>query len=217
MPRNSAIGWVRDNCRNPGLQADFIRKMDEAIASGLNCSFLIGAGNTFKGFPFLLYCFADELFITELTHEQAAKLGIAPNQMRCRIDAGEQAAKVPSRQISVEGLKMESDTISDPSQPIRGTFRYRTEGTAPRSYCVEMDYASGTRTVTNYIYLPTPLLDSGEITVAFPPLGDRKDQTTPGMDPVILAFVRICAVPDPRSPYGRQPVSNAATALLEIV
>jgi hypothetical protein len=125
MLRDAAIAWVRSNCPAPEVHRDFIKSLDATIARHGNCSYLIGRGLTRKAAAYLLYPFAGELFVFQLSARQEAALGIRPMEMQGSPNiAPADVEPAPPPMLSLERLEIQAPVIRDPKQPIVFQCRY---------------------------------------------------------------------------------------------
>jgi hypothetical protein len=214
MLRDTAINWVRENCCSDKFVAGFIRTLDESLATGVNCSFVVGANLMVGGAPYLIHWFARELFMFQLSLGQAAKLGTAhPNAMRfskgtAPIDDGLR----PADSFSLDRLELVQPVLRDRTHAIGIRCAYHLVGNPPPKYGVRMDYSSGEQTHTETVEPLNPPVPVGTTTLKFSPpsLPDR------GADHVMAAFVRFCAASESKPMRSWPIVSNCLAALIEI-
>lgn len=110
MLKDAAINWVRANCRDPKLGADFSRKLNNVLQRRVACWFAIGQSLTGERQPYMIHCFADELFIFQLSNAQAKGLMLAPDAMCSSFDPRPAAArqKVLPRIVSISRFDLKS-------------------------------------------------------------------------------------------------------------
>jgi hypothetical protein len=126
MLRNAAIAWVRSNCPQREVHRDFISSIDATIAQGANRSYLIGRSLTRQGAAYLLYAFAGELFVFQLTARQEAAVAIGPGEMRGEPNiAPPDDRPAPPPLLSLERLEVVTPIVSDPKRPIVCRCQYR--------------------------------------------------------------------------------------------
>ena len=217
MLRDAAIGWIRSNCTNQRLRADFSRNLDEAISLGVNCSFTIGEGLTREHAPYLLHWFAGELFVIQLTARQAARLGIGPHGVHHACDHESVPDGPPTAPaLSLEALNLEPALLRDLRRPIVATCRYRVTGPVPAAIAFRMDFSRGAnqgrRTFCTFAYPAVPPTTPGTITLEFEP-----GRLPPGtiLNPVMAVFVR-CYAMNARPAQHWRPISNPIAATLEL-
>src|SRR5258706_14716344 len=81
-----AIGWVRANCLDPKLRSDLSQKLKDAMQRRVDCWFAVGPVLTRERTAYMIHCFAGELFIFQLTAEQAAAVLPAPHALASSVD-----------------------------------------------------------------------------------------------------------------------------------
>ena len=217
MLRDAAIKWVRTNCTNQRFQTAFVHDLDEAISVGVNCSFIIGGALTRILNPYLLHWFAGELFLFQLTSQQAARLGVAPKEARFRCDH-ESVPDGPTAvsALSLEKLDFDQPILSDWNRPIIARCRCRVTGHLPADFAFRMDFAQGAndgnRTFCTFAYPNLAPSADGDISLEFTP-----GNLVPGtkLNAVMAVFVR-CYARNNQPAIHWSPISNPVAATLEL-
>jgi hypothetical protein len=172
MLKDAAIAWVRGNCTDQRLRSDLSRKLKDALQRRYDCWFAVGQTLTKERAPYMIHCFAGELFIFQLSPAQAAGLLLAPNASCASRDPRESTREPRPRDLPVSITKLELDTPAlRPGERIEGSIEYEVEGVAVTPYCLRLDCLSGLSGDEIAWNLPSQQLDhSGKIHFSFDPL-----------------------------------------------
>ena len=217
MLRDAAIRWVRTNCTSQRFQTAFVHDLDEAISLSVNCSFIIGGALTRIFKPYLLHWFADELFIFQLTPQQAARLGIAPKEARFRCDHESVPDSPPAVAcLSLDRLELEQPILSDWKRPIVAKCDYRVTGNVPADVALRMDFSQGAndgiRTFCQFAFPHVAPSATGTIRAEFEP-GNLLPGTK--LNAVMAVFIR-CYASSKEPAIRWSPISNPVAAMLEL-
>ena len=144
MLKDAAINWVRSNCTDPKLQVDLSRKLKDVLQRKVDCWFAVGQALTRERVPYMIHCFAGQLFIFQLSNAQAAGLMLAPDAMAACTDPRPAAASVRATPQLMSLSKFELDKPSlTPNDRITGSVDYEIEGEIPAVYCLRLDCSLG--------------------------------------------------------------------------
>ena len=189
--------------------------MDEAVATGHDCFFILGGKLTKKKTPFLLHCFGEEMFIFQLTDAQAAARGVQRDTMcsgrnRCAI-----IGSLPKPIISINRFELKDAAITQ-SQPIIGRIHYHLERDNTGPFCVRLDYAVNSGNRVAWDYPQRPLWGKGMLDVAFMPIAPEAELVANFKGPLVL-FVRLLEMSPPEQTNSRLPISNTGAALVDVL
>ena len=215
MLRERAIGWVKANCATAPLIANFTRQLDGAIAAGVNCSFVIGSKLTRVREPYMVYWFAGELFVFQLTRRQAMAMQVNGERMRFVRDERPLDEPPAGRKVvSLDRFDPMPERLTQATQPITGGLRYELTGEAPAGYFAKLNFTlPGLATIASFDYPPMALAARGALEVTFPP---PESWTQFGMpERVMPVFVRLFEMPHPTAVNSGRPISNAVAALMQ--
>jgi hypothetical protein len=214
---DAAMGWVKGNCPDPKLRADLRRKMKDALQRRIDCWFGIGPVLTRERVPYLIHCYAGELFIFQMTPEQSAAFLPRPNALGSSLDQQTPGSNRRAEQILISLSDMEVDRpVMTPNDPVTGTVQYEVVGELPAAYCLRLDYQLGLPSDTSWFCPEQILSGSGRIRFIFNRLADSKwpfVQTHQG--PAAL-FLRVFTHPAPDETATRRPISNTCGTLVQV-
>lgn len=214
MSRDMAAQWVTANCPHEPVRRQIDRFLESTFARGVDCSIHLGEQLNASGQAILLHVFPDQLLLLPLDRRQAALLKIGPNMLTCA-ESGRKSDCPEEAQVVLHQLKIEELKHRRSSDPIRGTFRYKSSlppgtPTVLRSSCE----LPGVGSITSYAYFESPLQREGTVDFELPSLAPPDRPKFAGLASM---FFRVCALPHPKSPAGRAPLSNVVAALVECV
>jgi hypothetical protein len=218
MLKDAAIHWVRANCTDPKLRADFSRKLKDVLQRRLNCWFAVGSALTRTGAPYMIHCFAGELFIFQLSSEQAVGLKLAPNALAESSDLCPAGFSRRSEHLAVSLSKFELDApVLTATDPICGVVEYEVEGEPPTAYCLRMDGLLGLCGDDVAWTMPRQTLSrSGQIRFSFSSLGESVWPMVLLQRAPVAVFLRLYADPVPGDVNQRRAISNTCGALLDV-
>lgn len=221
MLRDAAMYWVRKNCKDPRLQSDFADKLDSCLRGRMDCWFAVGGALTRHRVPYVLHCFAGELFAFQINDQQAAALLLKPNALITSTDPRPAPPnnRVAMPMISILRLKLDRETVAW-NQPISGSCEYEVTGESPSSYCLRMDFSLFIAGDEIRWHFPDQiLLPRGQMRFCFSELGERlMPDPNPGLKQVPLAlFLRACVNPPSGEAESRDPISNTCGVLVDFV
>ncbi|HUG91647.1 MAG TPA: hypothetical protein VML55_12475 [Planctomycetaceae bacterium] len=185
-----------------------------------NCHFLIGAKLTRSGRAHLVHCYDGELFVFELTRDQAAREKMLGRVMQFVVDGPRPSADAPAA-IHLEHLDIDQADDLPPTSPITGRCRCVVDAPRLDGVCLCLEMALRTsrqqpRKRRDSLYFYPPALVAGDATIPFQFAAVRSpdDSIPPAPGQVAAGFLRFCTAPDPKRPDGGVPLSNALGALL---
>lgn len=211
-----ASGWVQANCPDPAVGSDLIRRLTEAEDKRLSCSFTIGAALTKSGTPCLVHCYAGQLFVFQLTPDQAQRLEIGQKRMRCTEHVESQAADPNlSIYVSLDELDIENGNNLSNSAPITGRCTYSKRGTWLGPFAVGLEFLlKGVGNVLAWDHhtegIPQP---DGVWRFSFPPICECFGQASATWTGTTAVLLRLYTPP---SVQGGTPFSNACAALIDV-
>lgn len=205
--REMATLWAAANIPRADVRANFVQRLDEAIKRRVTCSFTIGRKLTKSQRPFLVYGFRGELFVFELSREQATRLGVQENGMLCGDSLRPAVWNQPVEPIvRLENVKVESSTELDREARITGSLSYRSGQSflEPITLHVVCDPPGrGCRTL--YHHLPLLMQPEGDLKFTLDKVGDLTDkqgETFVGITPL---FFQIWTAAELQSPASAIP------------
>ena len=218
MLRDAAINWVRANCIDPKLQSDFSLKLKDVLQRRVDCWFAVGQALTRERVPYMIHCFAGELFIFQLNPAQAAGLMLSPNALAESSDPHPEAASRSAIQPLLSLSKLELDNaILTPNDRINGSFVYEIEGEPPAAYCLRMDCSLGlSGDETTWNNGEQILGKSGQMRFSFDPL---KESVWPFVllhRGPLAVFMRAYSLPSSGDPALRRCISNTCGTLIDV-
>lgn len=218
MLKNAAINWVRANCSDPKLRADFSRKITDVLQRRVDCWFAVGQALTRGRVPYMIHCFAGELFIFQISKAQAAGLMLAPDAMASSSDPH----PAPPRQnpvqrvMSISNFQLDKAVLTAADR-ITGSFTYEIEAETPTAYCLRLDCSLGlSGDETGWAFPDQPLSASGQIHFSFDPLRESVWPLALIHRGPLAVFLRVCALPDTGDVSVRNPIRNTGGTLVDI-
>lgn len=204
--REMAALWAGANIPRADVQATFIQRLEQAIQRRVTCSFTIGRKLTKSDRPFLVYGFRCELFVFELSPEQAIRLGLREDGMRCgdSVRPADWNAIEPS--VRLENIKVESATELSRDARITGSLSYRSEQffSEPLALHVVCDpLGRGCRTL--YHHLSLLMQPAGDLKFAVDKLGDLADKQGEKFVGIVPLFFQIWTAAELQGPQPASP------------
>lgn len=203
--REMATLWAGANIPCADVQATFIQRLEKAIQRRVTCSFIIGRKLTKSNKPFLVYGFRGELFVFELSPEQATRLGLKEDRMRCADSVRPAAWNAIEPSVRLENIKVESSTELSREARITGSLSYRSEQfqSEPLALHVVCDPPGrGCRTL--YHHLSLLMQPEGDLKFAVEKLGDLADKQGEKFVGIVPLFFQIWTAAELQGP---QPAS----------
>jgi hypothetical protein len=212
MLRDTAIAWMNARLPHQAIRRDFERHFDAAAAAGRNFYMVIGRHLTVDGKAHLLHFFAGELFIFELTEDQARGFPLKAGQvlwgtggLKDRTMPAEEPVAVLSN-LAI-GLRL--------GRPIMAEFSYSLIAQRAGQCALRLDYdIPGAGSVTSWNYPNGLIGPKGRIRCWFAPMELAFSGKT--IFAPVAMFVRLCALSDRKTIIGREPISNTVGALVTI-
>lgn len=214
MLRETALAWVQANCPLRALQRDVGQFLDASAARGHDCWMVIGRDLTRRRQPFLLQCFADELFVFQLTEQQAAARDVGPAGLLQGSNPRKLGVRADPPLVAIERFEVEGHALTC-RQPIVGRLRYDVGAGIASDVCVRLDYALGRDSHTAWDYTHRALQGRGELEVRFLPIAPEPVAAVGFRGPLAL-FVHVVEVREPVGSLHHRPVSNAAATLVDV-
>lgn len=217
MLRDAALVWIRSHLPDPRFQRDFENHLDDADARGLTCFLVIGPGLTTDGEPYLMHCFCGELFIFQLTHDQARNLKVQDNHVHWGTGlVKDRMQSVAEPAVALSGFEIEQAESLRSDTPLIAHVLYETtEGWLAPSV-LRLDYdVPGMGSGVSWHYLDGHMPRKGRIKCFFNPF-----RQVIGKSPAsgtIAVFLRLCTLPDPLNTENRLPISNICAALVTVL
>jgi hypothetical protein len=215
MLRDTAIAWIHANLPHPVFQRDFEKHFDEATAVGLNFYLMIGRGLTTDGKLRLLHFFGGELFIFELTQQQAMGFHLKPGEVMWGTGRSKDCSEsIEEPPVTLRDLEIEGSDSLHRESPIIAHVSYDLGSN--RDPCVfRLDYdVPGAGSVIAWHYIDGLLELKGRIRCAFSPMElvlSGKNISGP-----VALFMRLFTLPDSKNTDDRKPISNTAGALVTV-
>jgi hypothetical protein len=216
MLKDAAINWVRANCRDPKLRADFTRKLSDVLQRRVACWFAIGQALTRERQPYMIHCFADELFIFQLSLAQAKGLMLAPDAMCSSFDPRPTAPrqKVLPRMLSISQFELDKPALTEADR-ITGSVAYELESELPPSLCLRLDCSLGlSGDETSWVPLDLTAGPPGRAYFSFAPLRESVWPLALMHRGPLAVFLRVCI--DSNAMVQRYPISNTCGTLIDI-
>lgn len=216
MLKDAAKNWVQTNCFDPKLRHDLSRQLADVLQRRVDCWFGVGEALTRSKAPFMIHCYAGELFFFQLTKAQAAGLRMAPNAMMGHsVPFPPTSCRANPVIVSISKLELDKPIVAA-NDAISGTFEYEIDGEPPTSWCARLNCLMGLgEDETSWCSPIHALGRSGQIRFSFEsgrqvwPLGLMHGGPLP-------VFLRVYSDPCPGDESQRQPISNTCGALLDI-
>lgn len=214
---DAAMGWVKGNCPDPKLRADLKRKMKDAMQRRVDCWFGIGPVLTRERLPYLIHCYAGELFIFQLMPEQAAAILPRPNALGSSLDQRAPGSNRRAEQMLVSLSDLEVDRpVLTPHDPVTGSVQYEVLGELPAEYCLRLDYQLGLPDAVSWFCPEQILSGSGRIRFIFNRLADSVWPSVRCYQGPAALFLRVFTRPAKDETAERRPISNTCGALVQV-
>jgi hypothetical protein len=211
--REMATLWARTNIPYAEIQTIFFRHLEDAIRRQVTCSFTIGPMLTKSNRPFLVYGFRGELFVFELSPEQANRLGIKENGLHC----GDSVRPATWNQaiepmVRLDNISVESSTALDREARITGSLSYRSERNflEPLALRVVCD-PPGRACTTFYLHLSLLNKPEGDIKFATEKLGDLTNKHGEKFVGIVPLFFQIWTAGEFQNPHTARPAIPTPT------
>lgn len=205
--REMATLWARANIPYAEVQATFDRHLEDAIRRQVTCSFTIGPMLTKSKRPFLVYGFRGELFVFELSSEQANRIGIKENGLLC----GDSVRPATWNQaiepmVRLDNISVESSTALDREARITGSLSYRSEQffSEPLALRVVCD-PPGRGCTTLYHHLSLLKQPEGDMKFAVDKLGDLTNKQGEKFVGIVPLFFQIWTAAELQGPRPASP------------
>ena len=206
--RDLAAAWVRANCPWSDVQSNFLKSLDAAIESRVNCSFIIGHGVVGSGKPYWVWCFCGEFFAFELTPQQAARLRVPDQGFVCATGKRQyDQEQRPAPTVWIEHVEVNQAAVLDRSLPITGTLRYRTDQFLLDPLAIRVVFEPpGRRGHINFHHLHFLRPPEGTLQFSVTPFGNLLDDNGTPFTGILPLFFQIwtAGVP-PRPGFGPSP------------
>ena len=215
---DAAVAWTEANCRDVQLRADLKRKLKDAMQRQSDCWFGLGPVLTKEHAPYLIHCFAGELFIFQLTDRQAAVILPAPNALASSIDQRPPGSNRCAGEVLVSLAELELDRpFLTSGEPVKGSVHYEVQGELPAEYCLRLDYQLGLADAVSWNRSEQILAGSGRIRFSFNRLADSIWPSVRDHRGPIALFLRVCTWPTLDESSPRRPISNTCGTLVDCI
>jgi hypothetical protein len=212
--RDLATAWVKTHCPSADVQKQFLQHLEHALQREVTCSFTIGRDLTKSGRAYLVYGCSGELFIFELTMEQAGRLGVSDNMLVCAKGLPQQDHTSSSESVvCIEEITVDNATSLDRLRPITGSLRHRSnehlfDPLAIRVVCEPP--GRGRICLFHHLFHLSP--PEGMVKLSLPPLGDLPDSDGSPFTGAVPLFFQIWTTIErsPRSTVPTPPVLPGA-------
>lgn len=213
---DAAVRWMEANCRDVQLRADLKRKLKDAMQRQSDCWFGIGPVLTKERAPYLIHCYAGELFIFQLTDRQAAAILPAANALASSVDQRPPGSnrRADETLVSLAGLELDRPFLTS-GEPITGSVQYEVQGELPTEYCLRLDYQLGLADAVSWNRPEQILAGTGRIRFAFNRLADSIWPSVRNHRGPIALFLRVCTWPSTDQLSRRRAISNTCGALVD--
>jgi hypothetical protein len=215
--RNKLVNWLKDNDRG-GPDNDFVRQItrtiDEKVYTCNNLTLLVGQDNTRSGRAYSVDSWADSVFVTELTDDQAARMGVKRTSITTISGAKKLDRKLALLPITIKDVTVDQADKLKGFDKITGRVTYEVVGTVPDKLNVRLSYMRGNSTVSNFSP-PVVLNKTGTLNFSFGSVNrsDEKEFLGP-----LIVFVEMASMTD-RTNYDFDVTicSNTIAVMLEVV
>ena len=210
---SSLLSWVEANCPSQRVRRDIFALAQAAENQQRDCHFAIGWKLTRCRRAYLVHSFGGEVFVFNLTNDQARMFGLIGTKVNAWLDGPRKTPGSPPP-IELDGAEIDEPHRLDLFAPITGFCTYHTELPWQQDLCLRIDFVlrrtnppDATRRTGLFFY---PLLPNGpSLPFEFSPVSSLdlagqlvRPQTAAG-------FVRFCTPPDPQRGKDSRPLSNA--------
>ncbi|HXE53032.1 MAG TPA: hypothetical protein VN541_08460 [Tepidisphaeraceae bacterium] len=193
-------------------------KLKDALQRRIDCWFAVGQALTKERAPYMIHCFAGELFIFQLSPAQAAGLMLAPNALcDSRDPRGSSRDSRPlDTPVSLMRFELDRPTLR-PRERIDGAVEYEIEGHAAINYCLRLDYLLGLAgDEVIWATPPQPLEPSGKIRFSFDPPRESVWPFVQLHRGPIAVFLQMYSRSRLEEVTARHPISNTCGTLIDV-
>lgn len=185
--------WALANCSSAKVQTNFVEQLIQATLRQVNCSFAVGRKLTKSKKPYLVYCFSGELFVFELSPDQATRLGMDANGLVYGENAlSELPIAKAEPTVLLREVKVDEAMKLDRNSPITGTLQYEAKQVSLQPVCIRAKYEPpGRNSVTKYHHLFHLAPREGTIRFSLAPIGDLPDRSDKPFAGLLPVFFRI--------------------------
>src|SRR5262245_25242749 len=191
---DKAVAWVRENNRfrpDHKIVSDTAKLIDDQ--ADLRKGFLLTLDGALlkSGKPTLLYGRSGELFVFELTPEQAKAANIAPNGTVFKSTTEQKDLKRPAPRVKLADLAVENAQALDAGKRITGTVSCKLLEKGPGGLTLRFSGVSGAQTITASQPLDEADLASGRpVSFSFGALNEAGGTTPSGP---LVVLLEVCA------------------------
>ena len=192
-----ATNWLRSNCPLADMQAQLLLGLNQAIDAKVGCSFVIGPNLTRAGTPFLVEFFCGEMFVFQLTPQQATKLMVKNNELVQRVGIKMQNHDPrPVPPVRIDTLKLVQDPEASWTSPLTGTLTYSCEQcwSVPTALQIAIEVPGRLSTVLYHHNNSNLSPPNGVIQFAVSPPSGPKPGREDIVTGVLPMYFQICAV-----------------------
>jgi len=216
MLKDAAMNWINANCKDPKLRSDFSRQLKSVLQRRVDCWFALGSGLTRQRVPYMIHCFAGELFIFQLSAAQAAGLMLAPDALCSSSDSQPGESRPTAPPISLANFELDRPILTE-TERITGSCSYEIEGEIPASYCLRLDCLLGLAAGDTIWSDPGQILGrSGHLRFSFDAIRETAWPIALFHRGPAAVFLRVCTFPIAGDAASRHPISNACGTLVDI-
>jgi hypothetical protein len=189
------------------VQADILRRVDQAFEQRVGCSFAVGHELTRTAKPYLACCYCGEFFVFELSPSQVACMDLQPKMIVCVHTFSEQDHGVkPAPVVYLEEVQVDHADALDAIAPITGTIRYRTDEffTEPLVIKAVCD-VPGVASMELYHHLFSLIPPEGTIRFTLAAIGEVPFPSKEPIAGVLPLYFQICTPGDKTNPPSPPP------------
>lgn len=185
--------WALANCSSAKVQTNFVEQLIQATLRQVNCSFAVGRKLTKSKKPYLVYCFCGELFVFELSLDQAARLGMDDKGMLYGENALSEPPIVKAEQtVLLREVKVDDALKLDRNSRITGTLQYEAKQVLLQPVAIRAQYEPpGRSSVTGFHHLFHLAPREGTIQFSLAPIGDLPNRSGKPFSGLLPLFFQI--------------------------
>lgn len=202
-----AMNWVYANCTIRDVHRDVEAVLQQGLQDGRSCSFTMGGGLIKNRQPYLICCFDGEFYAFQLTPRQAARLGLAHDQMASATGV----RRVLSRPaidpvVTIVGVEVDQAWALQRDSPISGAVHYQAQRSVLEPVAIRAECElPGHGNIQLCHYLFSLVQPDGTAPFTLPPLGNLPDQHGQEFSGVMPMFFQVWTAPDASTPMPPQP------------
>jgi hypothetical protein len=168
VARNKIVNWLQQNDKGPDFQ--FIQQVANAIDREIhrcnNMNLLVGQDTTKSGSAYSIDAWAGAVFVTELTDEQAAKMGVKRNSVTMGTGAKALDRKLSNLPLTIKEVTIDQAERLAGDKKVTGRLTVDAVGAVPQKFAVRLSYMSGNTTVSKFFHYDGSL-SGGNATINF--------------------------------------------------